>query len=248
MTERFIAMEGGRNLRDLGGYAAADGRTVRWQQVYRSGSLGQISGSGPAALARLHLNAIVDFRSNAERARDSNAALSSAATHYWARDYDFSQADLQRQFSDPAGLTVEGGRALMIEAFRRLHEEQAESYRMLFARLLDCDGPLLFKCSAGKDRTGLAAALVLTALGVPFETVLEDFLLSRNAPGMETLAAAVEGVIPQTHLAPLVGVEPAYLEAGFAAIRSNHGSIEEYLAALGLGTAELDRLRDRLLA
>jgi len=248
MTERFIPMEGGRNLRDMGGYAAADGRTVRWRTLYRSGSLGRIAGTGPAVLAGLGLGAIVDLRSNSERAKDSHAAFTAAARSYWARDYDYSGADLQRRFADPASATAEGGRAMMIDAFRALPGEQAASYAMLFARLLDCDGPLLFKCSAGKDRTGLAAALVLTALDVPHETVLEDFLLSRVAPGMESLAAAMEGIIPAAQLAHMISVEPAYLDSAWAAIRAEHGSVERYLAALGVGPAETDRLRDRLLA
>jgi len=246
MTERFIPMEGGRNLRDMGGYAAADGRTVRWRTLYRSGSLGRIAGTGPAVLAGLGLGAIVDLRSNSERAKDSHAAFTAAARSYWARDYDYSGADLQRRFADPASATAEGGRAMMIDAFRALPGEQAASYAMLFARLLDCDGPLLFKCSAGKDRTGLAAALLLRALDVSQEDVMRDYLLTneRFKPPVP-----VGDALSRDVLQVLWRVQPDFLHAAFDTIDEHFGSLEGYFReGLALREAERERLRELYLA
>lgn len=246
MAERFIPLEGGRNLRDLGGWTTAEGGTVRWGQVYRAGSLGGLTPAGRATLESLGLGAIVDLRSVVERAGDDWAGLA-ALPGYWARDYGNSRGDLRERL---AMSPVEGagqGRAMMLRIYARLPFEQAESYALLFQRLLSARQPVLFKCSAGKDRTGIGAALILSALGVPFEQVVADYLLTRGAPGMETLVPSLSGLLPKAELAAVLGVEPAYLEAALAAITAECGSLEGYLARLGLGPAETAALRAALV-
>lgn len=246
---RFILLDGGRNFRDAGGYRTADGRTVRRGLFYRSGSLGRLTPAGEARLESLAIRAIVDLRSTEERASDTNARLASAGMGYWARDYAFSQGNVVALMRDPANHSPAAARAIMLDAYRNFPREQAPGYRELFARLAaGGKGAVVVNCSAGKDRSGLATALVLTALGVPYATVRRDFLLSNGAPGMASLAAAMAGVLPPGAVQPLLGVEPAYLDAAFAQIRHDHGSVNGYLRReLGVGPAQIRQLRARLL-
>jgi protein-tyrosine phosphatase len=241
---RFIPMEGGRNFRDLGGYRTADGRTVRWGRIYRSGSLGALTPAAAARLEALHPSAIIDLRSTEERASDTNRRLVSARIGYWARPYSLSQGDFAQVMK--SGLTAERSRQIMLSAYRALPREQAPSYRVLFSRLMTAKGPVVFNCSAGKDRTGLGAALVLRALGVRYAVAREDYLLSRDAPGMATMTLGTGPITPA--LAPIMAVEPGYLDAAFDQIDRDYGSLDAYLArALGVGPHEKQRLRARLL-
>jgi protein-tyrosine phosphatase len=156
-----------------------------------------------------------------------------------------------RAMPDPATLTVDMVRAMMVHAYRTLPFEQAPSYRELFARLETGTGPLVLNCTAGKDRTGIGTALVLTALGVPYDTVKQDFLLSNGAPGMNTLQANLSGPmakLPPEVAAPLIGVDGSYLDIAFAQIRQNYGSVDNYMQKeLGVGPQQIARLKARML-
>ena len=250
--DRFILLEGGRNFRDVGGYRTADGRTVRRGRFYRSGSLGRLTPAGEARLEQLGIGAIIDLRSTEERASDTNSRLTAAGMGYWARDYAFSQGNIVARMRNPANQSPTAARRIMLDAYRNFPREQAPGYRQLFARLASNSGAtaaaVVVNCSAGKDRSGLAAALVLTALGVPYSDVRRDFMLSNGAPGMNSLAQAMAGVLPPAAVRPLLGVEPAYLDAAFTQIRRDYGSVNGYLRReLGVGPNEIRQLRARLL-
>jgi protein-tyrosine phosphatase len=247
---RFIAVDGSRNFRDIGGYRTADGRTVKWGVMYRSGSLGKLTPAGQATLAKLRVASEIDLRTTEERARDTYD-LRRAIPGYWARDYGMSLGATTQALPDFSKMTAAGARAMMIHVYRTLPREQAPAYREMFARLETQAGPLVLNCTAGKDRTGVGAALVLTALGVPYETVRQDFLLSNGAPGMDTLGAdiAMPAVkLPAEVMAPVVGVESAYLDTAFAQIRQDYGSVEAYMQKeLGVGPREIAVLKARML-
>jgi protein-tyrosine phosphatase len=250
--DRFVLIDGGRNFRDVGGYRTADGRRVKWGIMYRSGSLGSLTPAGQAQLAKLHVASQIDLRTTEERSHDTFDLKRAIGPGYWARDYGMSLADQrQRAIPDFAHITPDGVRAMMTRAYQTLPREQAPSYRELFARLQTGNGPLVVNCTAGKDRTGIASALVLTALGVPYETVRQDFLLSNGAPGMETLQANLLGplaALPPEVAAPLIGVDGSYLDTAFAQIRQDYGSVENYMQQeLGVGPREVARLRARML-
>ncbi len=249
---RFILLDGGRNFRDVGGYRTTDGRTVRWNRLYRSGSLGRLTPAGEARLEQLGIGAIIDLRSTEERASDTNARLTAAGLGYWARGYAFSHGNIVTLMRNPANHTPAAARRIMLDAYRNFPREHAPGYRQLFARLGASagagKGAVVVNCSAGKDRSGLAAALVLTALGVPYPTIRRDFMLSNGAPGMDSLAAAMAGMLPPAAVPPIMGVEPAYLDAAFAQIRRDYGSVNGYLnRELGVGPAEIRQLRARML-
>ena len=248
---RFILLEGGRNFRDVGGYRTEDGKTVKWGVLYRSGSLGALTLKDQLRLRKLHIGSIIDLRTTDERSRDMSNWLAISGQGYWTRDYGVSQGDMGSIFTDRSKLTADSMKALMEGAYRRLPREQAPSYRMLFARLATGKGPVVVNCTAGKDRTGIATALVLTALGVPYETVRKDFLLSNGAPGMETLQAHLTpplSLLPADVVEPLIGVEGEYLDIAFTQIREDFGSTEAYLQQeLGVGPDEIAAIRARML-
>lgn len=250
-ADRFVVLDGGRNFRDLGGYRTADGHVVKRGVLYRSGSMGKLTPAGQQRLAQVHVAQIIDLRTTEERSSDTFDLRAAYGEGYWARDYSMSQGDMRSIFSDPANLTGGKMRAMMSNAYRTMPKEQASSYREVFARLEGGKGPTVVNCTAGKDRTGIVSALVLTALGVPYETVREDFLLTNGAPGMETLQGNLSGPLaqlPPDAIAPIVGVEGEYLDTAFAQIRQDYGSVEGYLdKELGVGPRQISALRAHML-
>ena len=248
---RFILLEGGRNFRDLGGLRTADGHAVKPGLFYRGGPLGSLTDKGRADFAKLHVTRIVDLRTTEERSHDAYSQKDVWGQAYWTRDYGMSMGDMRSMFSDPAKLTGENMRAMMIAGYRTMPKEQAPAYRELFASLVAGKGPVVVNCTAGKDRTGIGTALVLTALGVPYETVRADFLLSNGAPGMNTLGNSISPMLarlPADVTAPLVGVDGVYLDTAFAQLKQDYGSVEGFMQTeLGVGPKEVAAMRARML-
>ena len=245
---RFVALEGGYNIRDIGGYETADGHTVRRGMVFRSASLSALTDDDLETLAPLGIRLAVDLRSTSERERRPTRMTGEV----WARDYDTSEAELIRalQRSD---LTPALAAEMMRQSYRTLHEEQAESFALLFRRIAAGDLPVIFHCAVGKDRTGVAAALLLTLLGVSRQGVDEDYLHTRltvhrsHADARAALAKSGT-VVPEEVLAAIVGVDVSYLDATFAMIDERYGSVAGYATErLGLNDAELSAIRTQLL-
>lgn len=251
---RFIPLPSGHNFRDLGGYRAADGRSVRWRQLFRSGFMSKITAEDAATLHALGIDTICDFRANAEREERPTLWHGGSETELWARDYEFSAGAIAELLDRPDILASQT-RDSMIEIYRELPYEQADSLRELFARIAAGRLPLLFNCSAGKDRTGVASALLLDLLGVPRATIEQDYMLTNEA--MDGLIAFMADSPKYQHLLgdslhriePLLRAEPDYLATSFAVIEDQHGSVEAYLSeVIGVGAGERATIRDRLLA
>ncbi|WP_176594436.1 tyrosine-protein phosphatase [Sphingobium sp. EM0848] len=250
VAERVLPLEGGRNFRDIGGYRTADGRTVRWGRVYRSGSMARLTAHDFDYLGRLGIRSVYDFRTGRERRDEPNQWVAVAHIGYWTRNYAMSGGDLARLFNRK--VTEAEARGLMVAAYRTLPYEQAPAYRKMFRQLIAGRLPLAFNCSAGKDRAGLAAALVLTAVGVPRETVFADYALTNrylpaalardNAsdPILTTLSKSVTDV--------LLAADQAYIAAAFDEMAKRNGSPEGYLRdVVGLSTADQAQLKKLLL-
>lgn len=263
--QRLIALEGGRNFRDLGGYVTGEGRRVRWERLYRSGVMSYLTAGDHAALRSRGIRFLCDFRTRRERERevvdwdgDGRVRLE------W--DYDPRTVSVRALLAD-AGVSTESGlsrpiaRAAMLELYRRLPTRLAEPYAALFERLAAGDLPLIFGCAAGKDRTGVAAALVLTCLGVPWDVIVGDFTLTnqivdleqvlfqdpRRSVGLEDERGQLARLSRDAR-APFLEAAPEYLAAAFDQIRLEHGSIDEFLRAhLGVDTAKSTRIREQLL-
>jgi protein-tyrosine phosphatase len=250
---RFLRLEGVRNARDLGGYRTRDGRAVRWGRVYRAGALGEATASDIEALRARGLRVVCDLRSGPERVAAPDHWLGDAGIAGWgqpaAEDVGDSHALLAACLVSTART-----RGVMTEAYRHMPYVQTAALDAVFSRLVRGDVPLLFHCSAGKDRSGGVAALLLLALGVPRETVIDDYLLSN----LEFESLCRDFLLNPRHAAahqdpsrawlPLIDSDPGYLDALFDAVYARHASIEGYLATeLGIGAGELDSLRGHLL-
>ncbi|MDR7059303.1 MULTISPECIES: tyrosine-protein phosphatase [unclassified Sphingopyxis] len=250
---REIALTGGDNFRDIGGYRTKDGHSIAWGKLYRSASVGRYTADDQALVRKLGVGSIIDLRSTRERQTDKTPWMRDSGLGYWARDYDLSGGNLGALFAK--GTTLDAGtmRGVMIQGYRGFPKEQAASYRMLFDRLLTSDKAVIVNCTAGKDRTGVGVALVLSALGVPYDTIMEDYLLSNSALDMEALRAdagmnAAMSALPADVAKPLLGVERAYLDAAFDQIRKDYGDVDTYLAReLGVDSKALQRLRKQML-
>lgn len=248
---QFVPVDGVRNFRDVGGYRTADGHVVRRGVLYRSGALGNMTPRGRAEFARLGVVSIVDLRSAGERAKLPEDWLGTRRISYWTRDYDMGRgADPARPQSLPR--TPEAIRAMMYGAYRTLPKQMAPSYRELFQRLIAGRSPVVLNCTAGKDRTGIGSALVLHALGVPYETIRRDFLLSNEgidvASLRPTLSSPELAALPDEALKPLAGVEAGYIDTTFAQLRQEYGSVDGFLRQeLGVGPREIAQLRRRML-
>jgi protein-tyrosine phosphatase len=258
-AERTLPLEGGRNFRDLGGYPTEDGRTVRWGQLYRSGALSELTPADYRHLAGLGIATICDFRANGERTSEPTLWPGANAPVIHARDYEMGTPHVRAALKNP-DRTVELMKAAMMSFYADLPYDHMESYRRMFGELVAGRVPLVFNCSAGKDRTGVAAALILSVLGVARETILADYSLSEQLVDYDGLATRTDtggtstgfsalSRFPQDIRAPLLRSDPAYLSFALEEIERRDGSVADYLRSqLGVGPQEVTALRDLLLA
>lgn len=254
--DRVIPLERGQNFRELGGYRTSDGRRVRSGLIYRSGSMHWLTPADFGALQQLGIRTVVDFRDTRERTSEPVVWPETAAPLVLispdpVTGNDSFFRDLMRPGVDGAAV-----RGMMTSLYREIPTRYAPHYRQLFAQLLGERAPLIFNCTAGKDRTGVAAALLLTALGVPRETVIDDYLLSNRTfdPDMGANGTANNAQmaflrsLPADVTGALMGVDRAYLESAFAAIEARPGGFDAYYRdELGLDAAALQRLRSMYL-
>lgn len=248
---RLLPLTGGFNLRDFGGYATADGRRVKSGMLYRSGTMFLLTGEDEAHLAALGIATICDFRRSDER-RQEPTRWHGEGTEYWSRDYHDSTGTLSAMITE-ATISPARIREFMIELYRDIPTDHAPAYRAMFDRLASGQVPLLINCAAGKDRTGVGAALILNLLGVPRETIVADYLLTNQADFGRLLSRkgttlARFAHLPAETIRPVLAAEPAYLDAMFAKLDRSHGGIDGYLAdVIGVDADARERIRSHLL-
>ncbi len=261
---RRLPLEGARNFRDLGGYRTEDGRFVKWGMLYRSDHLVSLTASDYEYLAKLGIRVVCDLRTPSERAKSptrwqgtgpeimsvsvlTDEELSAATTT------PLSPEEFQRRLANASA-----GVRPQTSSYDRFVLKYADSYSRIFDRLIGGEVPALTHCSAGRDRTGVYSAMVLTALGVPWSTVMDDYLLTnrywltdsmieerRRATqqqyGLQTLpdAAAVR---------TLYTLDGSLLEGTFESIRREHGSFDAFRrTVLKVSDATLETMRSRYL-
>ena len=242
--DRLLRLQGATNFRDLGGYIGHGGRPLRWRRLFRAEHLAGLTEADRSTLAQLGVTRAVDFRGQAERA---------ATPYQWpgitGHALPIEPTVVQRmQDLTAAGqpLTVPLVQALMKELYHTLVTAQAPRFAELFALLLQDDAPLVLHCTAGKDRTGVAAALILLALGVPRAVVLQDYLLTNVHYQHPPLP---QSDTPPEVLAVLWRVQADFLTTALEAIDAQDGGMAGFLQQrIGLDAAALDLLAARYLA
>lgn len=173
-AERLLPLEHGSNFRDIGGYPAASGKHVRWGMIYRSGATALLTEADMKTVEGIKLANLVDLRSSEER---QLAPTRIYGVPYHAVGYSMS-AITNAMVTAPAATAGQAMPSNGGALYRRMPQMLAPQMRLLFARLLAKEGPLAYNCSAGQDRTGFATALILSALGVPRDTIIADYHLS----------------------------------------------------------------------
>lgn len=247
---RILPLQGGQNFRDLGGYRTRGGRTVRWGVLYRSGAMNGLTAADFAYLGKLGIRSVCDFRSSEERAAAPVRWPGNASPKIFADDYKMDMGGLD--FRGAASWNGEQARAAMAKTYPPILDQFNGQYRRMFEQLLAGNVPLAFNCSAGKDRTGVAAALILTALDVPRETVIEDYLLSNRYFDPKKGVVADDSAfqawkqLPAPVLQAFMGVDRSYIEAAFRVIDAHPGGAKGYMRSkLGLGPSELRTLQEQ---
>jgi protein-tyrosine phosphatase len=240
---RHLNLAGASNFRDLGGYPARDGRKVRWRQIFRSNHLGHVTEADIRVLRGLGLKSVFDFRGVEERAV-AMCALEEIAVHSLPIEPTV-QATLRARRANGVPLSSADALDVMRDSYRNYVRQSTSSYRALFAHLIEDRAPLVIHCTAGKDRTGFACALILHALGVPDETIAEDYLLTNRFYRRDPAASSD---LPEDIRQVLASVETSFLAAAFDAIGAEYGDLETYFSdGLGLGVRERTRLEARYL-
>jgi protein-tyrosine phosphatase len=240
---RHLNLAGASNFRDLGGYATSDGRTVRWRQIFRSNHLGHLTDDDAAVLRSLGVRSAFDFRGSVERA-EALCGIPEITVHSLPVEPTVVAA-LRAIAASGTTLSTDHAVEVMRDSYRSYVQQNTPRFRALFAHLLEDRAPLVIHCTAGKDRTGFACALILHTLGVPDEVISEDYLLTNQFYRRDPNSSSD---LPD-HVKQVLGsVQPAFLSAAFEAIDADYGGLETYLRdGIGLGAAERTALAARYL-
>lgn len=259
---RHIPLQGTPNFRDIGGYETVDGSFVRWGLVYRTGVLTYLTPSDFTYLRQLGVRVVCDFRTHQENEQAPEKWVpGSAATMIpvpiGSEDGKSGIASFQKfAQSHP---TVTQFKQMMERIYSTFVFQFSPEYARVFSQLKQDHLPIVYHCTAGKDRTGVFTALLLRVLGVPMQTVLKDYELTNryfmsrtdNTDTSQRARAQAEKMMKM--LTPeerqvLMAADPAYLKATFAAIDKRYGSFDNYRRqALGLSDSDVSALRARLL-
>ena len=252
-----LHLKGAPNFRDLGGYKTASNRTVKHGMVYRSGDSTTLTGDDLATVSRLGPRLIVDLRSTTENQANPARWPLGAKTELIAANI---LADMRSGDKDILALLLQnpnaqGARDMMLLTYRELPAACGPIISSMFKRMANGDVPLIFHCTYGRDRTGFFAAMLLHALGVPRETIIDDYLKSAEYMDMETANAFTRDTLRTNFNMELddEGINvlgPPHLEhieAALASVDQQHGSPDNYLRSFGLDEDVKTSLQQRLL-
>lgn len=249
---RRLPFEGTPNFRDLGGYHTDDGRQVKWGYLFRSGQLSKLNADDQQQLHSLQLDLVCDFRRQEEQERDPSLLPEPGPTRV---SLSISPGSNDSFFSEATEINV--GRQEMFDFMVEINRDFALGQKLAYSSMFDYlvqrqPIRMLFHCAAGKDRTGFAAAIILLALGVSRERVMEDYLLTAEyflpEKELSRLVEKYEMDLPAEIMMPVLEVHPEYLQAALDAIDEQFESIDHYLEdVLGVDQGKRERLRSHYL-
>ncbi|HXV00817.1 MAG TPA: tyrosine-protein phosphatase [Caulobacteraceae bacterium] len=256
--DRRLSLEGVENFRDFGGYPAAGGRRLKSRRLYRSASHGRATDEDLAAIAALGIAVVVDLRRTQERARDPSRRHPQFASHVIDNDIGEGEEDSWVAHVSRSDLSEASFRDYMFRYYAEapFNPRMVDLYARYFDVLASARGPVLIHCAAGKDRTGILAALTHHLAGVHPDDMIADYLLTndearlaRRLPQMIDYIAEIAGRVPPAAAVRVgMGVEAAYLETALAAMTDRYGGVDAYLEkALGVDGAKRAAIAERLL-
>lgn len=250
MAQKNLGLETSPNFRELGGLSIGSDFQIKEGMIFRSGSFSHLPEADKEKLAQTEINKVVDFRSEFEIEREPDDIPASLGAEYVPCPIGEMDQKAMGQFMEVLtrdDFSTESLDALMVEANRGFVENISD-YSPFFENLQNPDAVVLFHCSAGKDRTGLASSLLLHALGADWDTIMEDYLRSNDAVAkLDENKLAMYG-IPNDRAQYLMGVQPQYLEAAWEGIKKEYGSVDAMLEKeFGIGDKEKEALRTKYL-
>ena len=243
---RIVVLDGAGNFRDFGGYATDSGGQVKRGQLFRSNRLSQLSSADIVTLDGTGIATVFDLRSPRERDADPTAWHASRLEfHNWPPGHKRRLVDMALEYPRDAA----GARQLMLDFYAELPRTLGHAFAGILRKVAGGAVPCVIHCSAGKDRTGMAAALVLSALGVPRETVLADYAMTdrivaseddmarslfTGKDGGEKAHSALRQAFSDEAIAVMRSARPEFLESAFAGIDREFGSLHEYYDSIGV--------------
>jgi len=248
--EREINLRGTTNTRDIGGYQTSDLRTLRQGQIIRSENLSRLEASDFEKLEQVGLKTVIDLRTQKEHDQSPTVWQGENPPqffHFPVGDSNNDWFKSQRKLMKRNRFTAEESMEHMIELYGMIAEEGPQSYSKLMDVVLDqSNWPILIHCNAGKDRAGVAVTLILEAIGVDRETIMEEFLLTNEMGRAEEKAVFLSKQRKKPSIGnksgrgpsasawlPIVGVAPEMLDAFYARVDEQYGSMDAFLTELG---------------
>lgn len=255
MFDRCSILRGAPNFRDIGGYAVANGQKIRCERVYRSGNLAKLSKSDLKRFAALNIHTILDLR-NPHEVKQSPNRLPQNHT-YKLHNIDFPHPHIN--YVELFQKTMTGKMRdfdfyqFLLDEYTRYVTQHDEQLKAIFSHLINPENyPILIHCTGGKDRTGIVIALLLHSLGVDKDAIFHDYLLSQTymAAYLRKMMITVKLMslfrVNLKQLKPLAETYPEYLQQAWDTIENQHGSLESYLANLGISPERKNHLQTLL--
>ena len=230
---RKIVLDGTSNTRELGGYKTEDGRSLKWGVLYRSDKLSELTDADQEYLLQLGIKRVIDFRSSEEKQNEPDQLPNTLKYIEMPIEADGAirpkvEAILKGDLNEDVG-------AILVETNKEFISDFSGVYKGFIESLIENQEPTLFHCTAGKDRAGFAAALVLLAVGVPEKIVIEDYMKT-NKYTEETIQDYINkinlyslGSVDAEILRPLLGVEERFIRAALDEIKQKYGSVENFI-------------------
>ena len=243
-SKRAVTLEGASNFRDLGGYPTQDGHHVKWGHLYRSADISKLSDADLQILAARHITTVCDLR-GPDEIKTNPDRLPAGATWY---NMPAGSENTRASTAALMGARPTNRDSMMIAFYGRTDHLKAK-YKPMFDQLLALNGDkaLLFHCTAGKDRTGVGAALILSALGVDQAIILKDYAATNEywkGGSKEAVARMVASGADEKTIKAMLAANPVYLQNTFASINKQYGSMDKFLAQeMELTPEKLARLR-----
>ncbi len=241
--DRIIELDGAVNFRDLGGYATVDGQRTRWRVMFRADGLGDLTEADLDVLRQLRIRTVIDLRTGHE--------LEQSRFNVEAHPVDFHHFPFIKSLSAPEEFDPTAPGFLGTQYQQMLEDAAPQIAGALSALAAPEARPAVFHCTAGKDRTGLLSALVLSLLGVPEDTVVADYALSGAA--MARLRAKLLITFPDGQLLidtdsdAFFSADPSNMVSLFAHLKERYGTTAQYVSAIGVPSEVVDSLRQAML-